>query len=128
MGLLVELKEPRISTRRTEPGRVIFLNTLAIFFKPFTGEKVLFLSQHVGDLGLILRPSQPGLGRSPGGGHSNPLQYSCLDSPQGQRSLVGYRPRGCKESDMTKRLSTAQHIHSLLHWVSAYLFVSFRIL
>ena len=25
----------------------------------------------------------PGLGRSPGGGHSNPLQYSCLENPQG---------------------------------------------
>ena len=37
-----------------------------------------------GDLGLI-----PGLGRSPGGGHGNPLQYSCLESPHGQRSLVG---------------------------------------
>ena len=29
---------------------------------------------NVGDLGLI-----PGWGRSPGGGHSNPLQYSCLE-------------------------------------------------
>ena len=29
-----------------------------------------------GDLGLI-----PGLGRYPGGGHSNPLQYSCLENP-----------------------------------------------
>ena len=28
------------------------------------------------DLGLIL-----GLGRSPGGGHGNPLQYSCLENP-----------------------------------------------
>jgi len=28
-----------------------------------------------GDLGLI-----PGLGRSPGGGHGNPLQYSCLEN------------------------------------------------
>ena len=25
--------------------------------------------------------SIPGLGRSPGGGHSNPLQYSCLVNP-----------------------------------------------
>ena len=25
--------------------------------------------------------SIPGLGRSPGGGHSNPLQYSCLENP-----------------------------------------------
>ena len=29
-----------------------------------------------GDLGLI-----PGSGRSPGGGHGNPLQYSCLENP-----------------------------------------------
>ena len=29
-----------------------------------------------GDMGLI-----PGLGRSPGGGHGNPLQYSCLENP-----------------------------------------------
>ena len=26
--------------------------------------------------------SVPGLGRSPGGGHGNPLQYSCLENPQ----------------------------------------------
>ena len=25
--------------------------------------------------------STPGLGRSPGGGHGNPLQYSCLENP-----------------------------------------------
>ena len=35
-----------------------------------------------------------GLGRSPGGGHSNLLQYSCLENPHGQRSLVGYSPWG----------------------------------
>ena len=52
------------------------------------------------DAGLI-----PGLGRSPGGGHGNPLQYSCLENPHGQRSLVGYSPWGCKELDMTERLS-----------------------
>ena len=33
--------------------------------------------------------SIPGLGRSPGGGHGNPLQYSCLENPHGQRSLIG---------------------------------------
>jgi len=37
----------------------------------------------VGDLSLI-----SGLGRSPGGGHGNPLQYSCLENPHGQRSSV----------------------------------------
>ena len=38
---------------------------------------------HMGNLGSI-----PGLGRSPGGGHDNPLQYPCLENPHGQRSLV----------------------------------------
>ena len=30
---------------------------------------------------------------SPGGGHGNPLQYSCLENPYGQRSLAGCSPR-----------------------------------
>ena len=38
---------------------------------------------NVGNLGSI-----PGLGRSPGGGNGNPLQYSCLGNPNGQRRLV----------------------------------------
>ena len=45
--------------------------------------------------------SIPGLGRSPGGGHSNPFQYSCLEylmdkGPGGLLSIV------CKESDTTE--------------------------
>ena len=55
---------------------------------------------NVGDMGSIL-----GLGRSPGGGHGNPLQYSCLENSHGQRSLAGYRPWGHKVSDTTERLS-----------------------
>ena len=43
-----------------------------------------------------------GSGRSPGGGHGNPLQYSCLENPHGQRSLVGYSLWGRKQSDMTE--------------------------
>ena len=42
--------------------------------------------------------SPPGLGRSPGGGHSNPLQYSCLENPHGQRSLAGYTVHGVAKS------------------------------
>ena len=49
----------------------------------------------------------PGSGRFPGGGHGNPLQNSCLENPQGQRSLAGYSPWGHKESDATEH-STAQ--------------------
>ena len=47
----------------------------------------------------------PGSGRSPGGGHGNPLQDSCLENP-GQRSLAGGSPWDPKESDTTERLST----------------------
>ena len=39
------------------------------------------------------------LGISPVGGHGNPLQYSCLEYPHGQRSLADYSPWGCTESD-----------------------------
>ena len=62
-----------------------------------------------GDLGSI-----PGLGRCPGGGCGNPLQYSCLENPHGQRSLAGYSPQGRKELDMTEQLSTAQHMRGWL--------------
>ena len=58
----------------------------------------------MGDLGLI-----PWLGRSTGGGHGNPLQYSCLENHHGQRSLEGYSPWGYKESDVTEQLSAVQH-------------------
>ena len=57
---------------------------------------------NAGDPGSI-----PGLGKPPGGGPGNPLQYSCLENPNGQRSLAGYSPWGCKELDMTEWLSTA---------------------
>ena len=49
--------------------------------------------------------SIPGSGRSPRGGHGNPLQYSCLENTQGQRSLAGYRPWGHKELDTTEQFS-----------------------
>ena len=55
----------------------------------------------MGDLGSI-----PGLGRSLGGGHGNPLQYSGLKNPDGQRNLAVYSPCGRKELDMTEQLST----------------------
>ena len=66
-------------------------------------------SYSVEDLGSIA-----GLGRSPGGGYGNPLQYSCLENPHGQRSLEGCSPWGHKESDTTERLSTS-------NWITVYL-------
>ena len=46
--------------------------------------------------------SIPGYGRSPRGGHGNPLQYFLPGEAHGQRSLADYSPQGCKESDMTE--------------------------
>ena len=86
-------------------------------FEPMEGIKLIFLrglsktpagsdgiefTCNVGDLGSI-----PELGRSLGGGHSNPLQLSCLEKPHGQRSLVGYSLWGHKELDTTEWPSTA---------------------
>ena len=64
---------------------------------------VVKLLELANDLGLIC-----GLGRSPGRGHSNSQQYSCLENPHGQRNLAGYSPWDPKELDMTERLT----IHS----------------
>ena len=41
------------------------------------------------DLGLI-----PGLGRSPGGGHGNPLQYFCLENPMDRGAWQGLQSMG----------------------------------
>ena len=58
---------------------------------------------NVGDLGSI-----PELGRSPAGGHGNPLQDSCLENPHGQRSLECCSWWGRKESDMTERTGVSR--------------------
>ena len=55
--------------------------------------------------GEVKRPGfdpTPGSGRSPRGGYGNPLQYSCLENPHGQRRLVGYSQWSYNELDMTK--------------------------
>ena len=61
-------------------------------------------TSNVRDLGSI-----PGLGRSVRGGHGNPLQYSCLENPHGQRSRESCSPWGNIESDMTELQNTAQY-------------------
>ena len=68
----------------------------------FSSKKFACNAREAGDAGLI-----PGSGRSPEGGHGNPLQYSWPENPHGQRSLVGYSPKGRKESDTTEQRSTS---------------------
>ena len=59
---------------------------------------------NAGDLDSI-----PGLGRSAGGRHSNPFQYSCLENPHEQKSLVGYGSPGLV--DWVTKHSTAAYIN-----------------
>ena len=69
--------------------------------------------------------SVPGLGRSPGGGYGNPLQYFCLDNSHGQKTLAGYSPWGCKESDTAERLSTCTHMVSWTFAFLQFLYISY---
>ena len=84
---------------------VIFETTTSLhiqvytFPSPFPGGSDSKVSAcNGGDPGSI-----PGLGKSPGEGNGNPLQYSCLENPM-DRSLVGYSPWGRKELDTTEQL------------------------
>ena len=56
-----------------------------------------------GDPGMI-----PGLGRSPGGGNSKLLQYSCLENPIGQSSLADCSPWGVKFYQSVQSVSRVQ--------------------
>ena len=55
----------------------------------------------VGDVG-----SKPGLGRSPGGGHGNSLQYPCLENPMDRGVLRAIVHRLAKSRTQLKRFST----------------------
>ena len=59
------------------PGAILSFKTFLSFIKGFPGGSDGKASAcNAGDPGLI-----PGLGRSPGEGNGNPLQYSCLENP-----------------------------------------------
>ena len=68
---------------------------------------------NVGKLGSIHRS-----GISLGGGHDNPLHYSCLENPHRWRRLVGYSPWVHKELDTTEQLNTA---HVYIFYLGYYL-------
>ena len=57
------------------------------------------------DTGLI-----PGSGRSPGGGHGNPFQYSCLENPMDRGACWATVPRVAKSWTQVKQFSTHAHM------------------
>ena len=56
--------------------------------------------------------SIPGSGRSPGGGHANPLQYSCLENPMDRGAWQAIAHGVAKTRTQLTQVST-QHTHSL---------------
>ena len=65
------------------------------------------------DLGLI-----PGSGRSPGGGHGNPLQYSCPENPMDRGAWRATVHGVTKSRTQLKQLSTHGHLKSTLPYMS----------
>ena len=59
------------------------------------------------------RGSIPGSGRPPGGGHGNPLEYSCLENPTDRGAWRAMVHRVIKSWTQLKRLST--HVHMVVH-------------
>ena len=53
-----------------------------------------------------------GLGRSPGEGNDNPLQYSCLENPKDRGAWQATVHRVKKESDTTEHTYTHTHTHT----------------
>ena len=53
--------------------------------------------------------SIPGLGKFPGEGNSNPLQYSCLENVMDREARHATVHEVCKESDMTAQLTISFH-------------------
>ena len=64
----------------------------------------------IGDKGSI-----PGLGRSPGGGNGNPLQYSYLENPMDRGACWATVHRVTMSQTRLKRLSMHTHMHAWLH-------------
>ena len=59
------------------------------------------------DLGQI-----PGLERAPGGGHGDPLQYSCLENPMDRGAWWATVHGDAKSQNKTEQLSTAHRLYS----------------
>ena len=64
--------------------------------------------------------SIPELGRSPGGGHGNPLQYSCLESPMDREAWQATVHRVSNSQTQLKQLSTRVHAHTHTHTHTQY--------
>ena len=87
---------------------LLFLFGTNLLFQGFPGGSEGKASAcNVGDPGSI-----PGLGRSPGEGNGNPLQYSCLENPM-DGAAWQTTVHGVAESDTTEQLTTPQQLYEM---------------
>ena len=116
MGLSMTLYYVRITAKinleilELQRERYIWASQLALVVKNSPAN-----AGDVGDAGLI-----PGSGRSPGGGHGNPLQYSCLENPM-DRGAWWATVHGVKELDTTEATDPAE-----IHKENISFFLSFH--
>ena len=74
------------------------------------GSEVKVSASNAGELGLI-----PGWGISPGGGHGNPLQYSCLENPMDRGAWQVTVHRLTHRIDTTEASERACNLISLIN-------------
>ena len=79
-----------------------------------SGMKVRLSLRNEGDLGLI-----PGLGRSPGEGHGNPLHYSSLENYMDRGAWqAACSPWGCRDLNTTEQLTLSLFTGLWSVWLS----------
>ena len=67
---------------------------------------------NIREVGLI-----PGLGRSPGGRHGSPLQYSCLENPKDRGAWVVTVHAVTKRRSGLKQFNTQTHTHTHVYYM-----------
>ena len=81
-----------------------------------SGKELAFNAGDLRDMGLI-----PGSGRTPGGVHGNPLQYSCLENPMDRRTWWATDHGFIKNQIRLKQLSIHKHVFA--YYVYTYMFI-----
>ena len=104
------------SSKKQESSRKTSISALLTMPKPleFPGSSEDKASTcHAGDQGSI-----PGLGRSPGEGNGNPLQYSCLENPMDRGAWPATVHGVTKSQTRLSKFTSLLHFKALTVWMT----------